>query len=54
MKTNSRAVTIRDVANKAGVSVTTVSRVLNGKDDISEATVQKVQAVVEELGYASS
>jgi LacI family transcriptional regulator len=54
MKTNSKAVTIRDVANKAGVSVTTVSRVLNGKDDISELTIQKVQAVVEELGYASS
>jgi LacI family transcriptional regulator len=54
MRTNLRAVTIRDVANKAGVSVTTVSRVLNGKDDISEATSQKVLAVVEELGYASS
>ena len=54
MRRNSKAVTIRDVANKAGVSVTTVSRVLNGKDDISEATIQKVLAVVEELGYASS
>ena len=54
MQTNSKAVTIRDVATKAGVSVTTVSRVLNGKDDISEATTQKVLAVVEELGYASS
>jgi LacI family transcriptional regulator len=54
MKTNLRAVTIRDVASKAGVSVTTVSRVLNGKDDISEATIHKVLAVVEELGYASS
>jgi LacI family transcriptional regulator len=51
---NSKAVTIRDVASKAGVSVTTVSRVLNGKDDISEPTIQKVLAVVEELGYASS
>jgi len=54
MKRNSKAVTIRDVANKAGVSVTTVSRVLNGKDDISEETTNKVQAVVQELGYASS
>jgi LacI family transcriptional regulator len=54
MRTNSKAVTIRDVASKAGVSVTTVSRVLNGKDDISEATTQKVLAIVEELGYASS
>ena len=54
MKRISKAVTIRDVANKAGVSITTVSRVLNGKDDISEATVQKVLAVVQEMGYASS
>jgi LacI family transcriptional regulator len=54
MKRNSNRVTIRDVASKAGVSVTTVSRVLNGKDDISEETLTKVQAVVQELGYASS
>jgi LacI family transcriptional regulator len=54
MRRNAKAVTIRDVANKAGVSITTVSRVLNGKDDISEATIQKVLAVVQELGYASS
>ena len=54
MKRNSNRVTIRDVASKAGVSVTTVSRVLNGKDDISEETFNKVQAVVQDLGYASS
>jgi LacI family transcriptional regulator len=54
MKRNPKAVTIRDVASKAGVSVTTVSRVLNGKDDISEETTKKVLAVVQDLGYASS
>jgi LacI family transcriptional regulator len=54
MKRNPKAVTIRDVAIKAGVSVTTVSRVLNGKDDISEETTQKVLAVVQNLGYVSS
>jgi LacI family transcriptional regulator len=54
MKRNPKSVTIRDVASKAGVSVTTVSRVLNGKDDISEETTKKVLAVVEDLGYASS
>jgi LacI family transcriptional regulator len=54
MKRNPKAVTIRDVASKAGVSVTTVSRVLNGKDDISEETTKKVMAVVQDLGYASS
>src|SRR5574342_334209 len=54
MPKNSKAVTIRDVASKAGVSVTTVSRVLNGKDDISEETTKKVLTVVQDLGYASS
>src|SRR5690554_3608074 len=54
MKRNAKAVTIRDVASKAGVSVTTVSRVLNGKDDISEATVKHVRAVIDDLGYVSS
>ena len=33
--------TIRDIAEKAGVSVTTVSRVLNGTASISEATGEK-------------
>src|SRR5512141_3332460 len=54
MKRSPKAVTIRDVASRAGVSVTTVSRVLNGKDDISEGTIKKVRAVVKDLGYASS
>ena len=31
-------VTIHDVAREAGVSVSTVSRVLNDKDDVAEAT----------------
>jgi LacI family transcriptional regulator len=54
MKRKLKAVTIRDVASKAGVSVTTVSRVINGKDDISEETTKKVLAIVQEMGYASS
>ncbi len=54
MKRNPKAVTIRDVAIKAGVSVSTVSRFLNGKDDISEETIQKILAVVQDLGYVSS
>lgn len=46
-------VTIQDVAQAAGVSVTTVSRVLNDKTDVSAATYAKVRAVIEELGYTS-
>jgi LacI family transcriptional regulator len=54
MNQASQKVTIQDVARIAGVSVTTVSRVLNEKDDVSAVTYAKVQAVIEDLGYASS
>jgi LacI family transcriptional regulator len=54
MKRSRRAVTIHDVAKAAGVSVSTVSRVLNDKDDVSIDTIEKVQQVIKSLGYASS
>jgi LacI family transcriptional regulator len=54
MKQNLRAVRIQDVSKAAGISVTTVSRVLNGKDDVAPETVQRVQKVIKELGYVSS
>jgi LacI family transcriptional regulator len=47
-------ITIRDVAQAAGVSISTVSRVLNDKDDVASETYEKVQAVIQELGYTSS
>lgn len=43
--------TIHDVALKAGVSVTTVSRVLNNRGYISEATRSKVYSTMAELNY---
>lgn len=45
------AVTIRDVAQKAGVSTSTVSRVLNGKGVISEETKKRIFEVMEQLQY---
>jgi len=54
MKRAKRSVTIQDVARAAGVSVTTVSRVLNDKDDVAFETYGKVQDVIQELGYTSS
>jgi LacI family transcriptional regulator len=48
------AITIHDVAAAAGVSVTTVSRVLNDKDDVAPKTSARVREVIRELGYASS
>lgn len=46
--------TIRDVAAAAGVSVTTVSRVLNEKGDVSAETVLRVQEVIDGLGFEVS
>jgi len=46
--------TIRDVAAEAGVSVATVSRVLNDKPDASGESRRKVEDAVRKLGYARS
>jgi DNA-binding LacI/PurR family transcriptional regulator len=43
--------TIADIANRAGVSISTVSYVLSGKRPISAATRQRVNAAIEELGF---
>jgi DNA-binding LacI/PurR family transcriptional regulator len=44
-------VTMRDVADLAGVSTSTVSRVMNGRSAVSPETAQRVQQAVAELGY---
>lgn len=45
------AVTIRDVARAANVSISTVSHVLSGKRPTSGATRQRVEDVIKRLGY---
>ncbi|RCX18156.1 LacI family transcriptional regulator [Fontibacillus phaseoli] len=45
------AVTIKDVAKKAGVSPSTVSRVLSNHPRISAETSRKVKDIMEQLGY---
>ena len=42
---------MKRIAGELGVSITTVSKVLNNHDDISPATRARVMAKVEELGY---
>lgn len=44
-------VTIREVAELAGVSIATVSRVLNGRADVSDETRQVVRQVARDRGY---
>jgi LacI family transcriptional regulator len=51
MVTNKR-VTIKEVAQAAGVSTQTISRVLNDRPDVSADTRQRVRAIIEALGYS--
>ncbi len=44
-------VTLRDVARQAGVSIKTVSRVVNGQADVAEETQRRVKAAIDQLGY---
>lgn len=44
-------VTLKDIAQRSGVSLITESYALNGKGRISKATRKQVQAVAEEMGY---
>ncbi|WP_247827138.1 LacI family DNA-binding transcriptional regulator [Arthrobacter antioxidans] len=45
------AVTISAIASAAGVSVPTVSRVLNGRSDVAPATRERVEVLLREYGY---
>lgn len=47
-------VTIYEVAHVAGVSLATVSRVINHRGNVTEATRQKVEAAISKLGYKPS
>ncbi|WP_420628491.1 LacI family DNA-binding transcriptional regulator [Candidatus Leptofilum sp.] len=47
-------VTIEDISKQLGVSISTVSRALNGKADVSEATKERVQQVAQKMGYQPS
>lgn len=46
------AASIKDVAKEAGVSIATVSRVINKVDVVNEETKKKVQEAIDKLGYS--
>jgi LacI family transcriptional regulator len=54
MRKIKRTVTIQDVARTAGVSVSTVSRVLNGKVDVASDTQDRIRSVIDDLGYTTN
>ena len=54
MRKTKRTVTIQDVAKTAGVSVSTVSRVLNGKVDVASDTQNRILAVIDDLGFTTN
>jgi LacI family transcriptional regulator len=47
-------VTIREIADLAGVSIATVSRVVNGRGDVAPETRELVQRIVRERGYMTN
>lgn len=49
--TNALKMTIYDISEKAGVSIATVSRVLNGSSNVSEKTKKKVLDVIDQYEY---
>lgn len=54
MRRKNRAATIRDVAKAAGVSVSTVSRVLNAKTDVASETQDRILSIINSLGFTSN
>lgn len=54
MNSKSSRATIKEVASASGVSTQTVSRVINERPDVSLKTRQRVQSVIDKLGYRPS
>lgn len=48
---HNKAVTVYDVAYLAGVSIATVSRVLTGANRVRPVTAEKVNYIIEKLGF---
>ncbi len=49
--TPERRVTLADIASEAGVSLATVSKVLNGREDVSAVTRARVEKLLHGYGY---
>ena len=47
-------VSMKDIAQRCGVSVATVSKALNGQPDISEETRSRIEKTAREMGYMTN
>ena len=54
MSNTYKSVTMKEIAKQAGLSITTVSKVINKHPDISQATKDKVSKTIDELGYVQN
>lgn len=48
------SIRIQDIAREANVSVSTVSRVLNGQPGVAKETHKRIRQIIDKLGYSSS
>jgi LacI family transcriptional regulator len=53
-KASTQKITIAEIAAQAGVSIPTVSRVLNGQHDVAPATRARIEQIIKESGYIRS
>src|SRR6266516_5275024 len=53
-KASTHKLTIAEIAAQAGVSIPTVSRVLNGRPDVAPATRARIEQIIKESGYNRS
>src|SRR5437763_16016844 len=54
LKASTQKITIVELAAQAGVSIPTVSRVLNGRPDVAPATRARIEQILKESGYMRS
>lgn len=52
-QTVKQRVTIAELAQEAGVSISTVNRILAGADNVRAATIEHVQQVAESIGFTA-
>ena len=45
---------MKDIAKSCGVSVATVSKALNGQQDVGEVTRERILAAAKEMGYTAN